>query len=510
MRRALSPRALLWWPPPPLASSVSQSVGRTMRAKGGEGAKPKGGFLTMSRRTKRRLARLGLFLAACGCILYLLRTTSTDHASHADGRASGEGVARGGVITNDGDGADGGWLRGMSRHSSASRSSSPSDGDLPVDAPHGASCAARATLEVTARWTAAMKERAARAGSGAPGSAGSGAFRFPGPLVLNARMKRPPKVPKSNGEMEDLGMFTAAQRASLPERDILDTMRYESCAVVGNGGLLLMYEHGDLIDSHEAVIRFNDGTTAQPFTKHAGSKTTIRLVNSQHRGYSESDAELILQHLTAPAHLRLYLERRRREGAANRDYALTGAFYSFVRSKLQRMTPTNGMYGLYLAGALCDRVTIFGFLRTWYNDTRYHYHNPYEPTGTQGTRDSAEMPLIEALVRENPDVYSFGEPCVGPGAHETPCLTCPPGSTCAKGTWHPVPERGRCYRRREDCLTPAACAGCKGTTPATCVPSPGDYGCFQRERCYSQNVVNCFPKCGDPTACPGGKRGWCE
>jgi hypothetical protein len=32
------------------------------------------------------------------------------------------------------------------------------------------------------------------------------------------------------------------------------------------------------------------------------------------------------------------------------------------------------------AEALCDKVTIFGFLRTWYNDTRYHYHNPYEPT----------------------------------------------------------------------------------------------------------------------------------
>jgi hypothetical protein len=66
-------------------------------------------------------------------------------------------------------------------------------------------------------------------------------------------------------------------------------------------------------------------------------------------GYSESPDELILQHLTAPAHLKLYLENRRKGGADNHDYALTGAFYSFVRSKLQRITPTNGMYGLYLA-----------------------------------------------------------------------------------------------------------------------------------------------------------------
>ena len=74
------------------------------------------------------------------------------------------------------------------------------------------------------------------------------------------------------------------ERRLLPERDILDTLHYESCAVVGNGGLLLVYEHGDIIDSHDAVIRFNDATTRAPYAKHAGSKTTIRLVNSQHRG----------------------------------------------------------------------------------------------------------------------------------------------------------------------------------------------------------------------------------
>jgi hypothetical protein len=48
-------------------------------------------------------------------------------------------------------------------------------------------------------------------------------------------------------------------------------------------------------------------------------------------------------------------------------------------------------------------------------------------TGTQGSRDSAEMPLIESLVSKNPDIFSFGEPCVGPGAHLRECVTCPPG-----------------------------------------------------------------------------------
>ena len=112
----------------------------------------------------------------------------------------------------------------------------------------------------------------------------------------------------------------------------------------------------------------------------------------------------------------------------------------------------------------------------WYNDTRYHYHNPYEPSATQGSRDSAEMPLIEALVANNPGTFRFGEPCVGAGAHRRACVTCPPGAQCVEGVWHPVPAAGRCYRKVEDCLEPANCAGCVGETPATCVLSPGYYG----------------------------------
>ena len=446
----------------------------------------------MSRRTKRQLARIVVILGLAVVVL-CYRRADLFPGIFGGGDDGDDAVSGGGASSSSS--KNGGDDRGVGRGATRGATDDP------------ATCAARTTRHVNQR----MRERL---GYPAPVPIGSSArdaakISFTGPLVLNARMKRPPKVPKSNGEMEDLGALTAEQRRLLPERDILDTLHYGSCAVVGNGGLLLMYEHGHIIDSHDAVIRFNDATTKPPYTKHAGSKTTIRLVNSQHRGYTESPDELILQHLTAPAHLKLYLENRRKGGAENRDYALTGSFYAFVRSKLQKMTPTNGMYGLYLAGALCDRVTIFGFLRTWYNDTRYHYHNPYEPTGTQGSRDSAEMPLIESLVNKNPEIYSFGEPCVGPGAHLRECPSCPPGSVCVKGTWHPVPDAGRCYRDAEDCLEPAGCAGCKGETPEKCVPSPGDYGCFQPKRCYRQNVVNCFPPCEDPASCPGGKYGMC-
>ena len=50
-----------------------------------------------------------------------------------------------------------------------------------------------------------------------------------------------------------------------------------SCAVVGNGGSLLLYELGSTIDMHDVVIRLNAGPT-NGFETHVGSKTTLRWV----------------------------------------------------------------------------------------------------------------------------------------------------------------------------------------------------------------------------------------
>ncbi|KAL0417603.1 UNVERIFIED_CONTAM: Beta-1,6-galactosyltransferase GALT29A [Sesamum radiatum] len=55
--------------------------------------------------------------------------------------------------------------------------------------------------------------------------------------------------------------------------------KYNSCAVVGNSGILLNKEFGKLIDSHEAVIRLNNARIAS-FERNVGAKTSISFVNS--------------------------------------------------------------------------------------------------------------------------------------------------------------------------------------------------------------------------------------
>ena len=47
----------------------------------------------------------------------------------------------------------------------------------------------------------------------------------------------------------------------------------ETIAVVGNARSIFEQEHGELIDSMDTVVRFNDGIPASP--KHQGTKTSL-------------------------------------------------------------------------------------------------------------------------------------------------------------------------------------------------------------------------------------------
>lgn len=183
-----------------------------------------------------------------------------------------------------------------------------------------------------------------------------------------------------------------------------ESVKYSSCAVVGNSGILLQKENGELIDSHEAVIRLNNARTSG-FERHVGSKTTISFINSN------------MLHLCA-----------RREGCFCHPYGLTVPIVMYIcqpvhffdyalcnsshRSPLvvtdlrfdllctrivkyysmKRFTEegkksveewgsahggilfhySSGMQAVMLALGICDKVSVFGYGKS--DSAKHHYH----------------------------------------------------------------------------------------------------------------------------------------
>jgi len=81
--------------------------------------------------------------------------------------------------------------------------------------------------------------------------------------------------------------------AASPFPDLGDLADFSSCAVVGSSGALGGSGLGAEIDSHGAVIRFNDAPT-RGFEADVGSRTTLRVQNNQYCGFCEDAAEILL------------------------------------------------------------------------------------------------------------------------------------------------------------------------------------------------------------------------
>jgi len=130
--------------------------------------------------------------------------------------------------------------------------------------------------------------------------------RYDGPLIVHrgtwsvgSKIPFPRKKFRNQLTHYSLGAVSKALRDVLPMRDevrgSIGVGAATTCAVVGNGGSLLLHELGSTIDMHDVVIPLNAGPTAG-YEAHVGSKTTLRLVNRLHMGYRGNDDETVLQH----------------------------------------------------------------------------------------------------------------------------------------------------------------------------------------------------------------------
>ncbi|KAK7139449.1 hypothetical protein R3I93_016555 [Phoxinus phoxinus] len=152
--------------------------------------------------------------------------------------------------------------------------------------------------------------------------------------------------------------------------------RCRTCAVVGNSGNLLRSHYGQLIDSHDFVIRINKGPT-KGFEKDVGSKTTHRILypesavdvdNSTHLvllPFKIEDMRWLISVFTT-RHITSTYIRVRPTVNADRDKVMIihPAFIKYVyESWLQKhgKYPSTGFITLILALHICDEVNVFGF-----------------------------------------------------------------------------------------------------------------------------------------------------
>jgi len=202
---------------------------------------------------------------------------------------------------------------------------------------------------------------------------------------------------------------------ALPEADeVRSRARWQSCAVVGNGGSLLLSAGGAAIDAHEAVIRFNGGIT-KGFEQYVGTKTTVRLTNTQHMGFHEREEELVLQHITMERAMDKLLEVKQKHPKLA-IFATDGDFHQYVLDTMGDGAASNGFFGMVFAYERCDQVTIYGFHKSWRTGdaglvkTKYHYYDKVEPNESQTRRDDVETPRLMAFLRQHLDVFKYADP----------------------------------------------------------------------------------------------------
>ncbi|XP_033513931.1 beta-1,6-galactosyltransferase GALT29A isoform X1 [Nicotiana tomentosiformis] len=212
--------------------------------------------------------------------------------------------------------------------------------------------------------------------------------------------------------------------------------RYKSCAVVGNSGILLKSQYGELIDSHEAVIRLNNARTGG-FEGRVGSKTTLSFVNSnilhlcaRREGcfchpYGVNVA--LVMYVCQPVHFLDYMVCNSSHKAPlivtdprfDMLCARIVKYYSLKRfvegtgKPLQEWAPahdganfhySSGLQAVILALGVCDKVSVFGFGKS--SSAKHHYHTNQRAELKLHDYD-AEYDFYRDLV-ERPQVKSAG------------------------------------------------------------------------------------------------------
>jgi len=174
---------------------------------------------------------------------------------------------------------------------------------------------------------------------------------------------------------------------------------HHKVAVVGNGGILLDKEDGDLIDSYETVIRMNSFQIKDELVKHSGKKTTIWANAMHHKVPFKEENEY--EHIVCPLPLDVP-HRLKRYGATNRQmlqkYSKNTLFMPenyFAELTTRLINPSTGIAMLFWLHKEQIPFDIFGF--SFFNKKHaHHYHDTRSVCGHDG---NGEQKFFESCLK---------------------------------------------------------------------------------------------------------------
>ncbi|KAF2368509.1 Glycosyl transferase family 29 [Trinorchestia longiramus] len=194
-----------------------------------------------------------------------------------------------------------------------------------------------------------------------------------------------------------------------PSTDILEGRHFNTCVVVSSAGSLRGSGLGSFIDSHDAVVRLNHAPV-RGFKRDVGSKTTLRILNSQIVAKSEYkfwDSSLyknVTLLVWDPCNYTTSLKewykrpdfdffpeffRRRLMMPQERLHLLhPGSLWNiwrvlqeFTHSRVQPNPPSSGFLGMVLMLSHCRVVHAVEFVPSLRLSKRCHYWEPGENSG---------------------------------------------------------------------------------------------------------------------------------